>query len=87
MIIDEVRLRKPTTGLNDRDASLIEFGRELFAKHHVGAETYARALKLLGERDLVDITDLIAQHASDAAMLTAFDQHLSFGQTPLFANR
>ena len=82
-IIDVVQSRKPTAGLNENDASLIEFGRDLFAKHNISAETYARALKVFGERDLVDITDLMGQHASDAAMLTAFDQHLPSGQKPL----
>jgi hypothetical protein len=49
----------------------------------VTRETYARALKIFGETDLVDLVDLMAQHATDAALLTAFDQHLPAGQKPL----
>jgi 4-carboxymuconolactone decarboxylase len=82
-IIDVVRLRKPVAGLPEKEAALIEFGRELFGKHMVTAQTYARALKAFGERDLVDITDLMGQHAADATLLTAFDQHLPAGQKPL----
>lgn len=82
-IIDAVRLRKPAAGLPEKEAALIEFGRELFGKHMVTAQTYARALKAFGERDLVDITDLMGQHAADATLLTAFDQHLPAGQKPL----
>ncbi len=83
-IIDVVRNRKPVTGLGEKEAMLIELGRELFGKHNVTAETYARALKVFGQRDLSDfVVGLMAPHASDAGMLTAFDQHLPAGQKPL----
>ncbi len=83
MIIDIVRDRKPPTGLGEKEAAIIQFGRELFGKHMVTAETYARALKIFGETDLVDLVDLMAQHSTDATLLTAFDQHLPAGQKPL----
>jgi 4-carboxymuconolactone decarboxylase len=85
MVIDVVRDRKPLTGAGEKEAAIIEFGRELFGKHVVTAETYARALRVFGETDLVDLVDLMAQHATDAALLTAFDQHLPTGQKPLLA--
>lgn len=81
--IDVVRGRKPLAGLAERDACVIEFGRELFGKHNVSSETYARAVKIFGERDLVDLVDVMAQHSREAAMLAAFDQHLPAGQKPL----
>src|ERR1700730_7797516 len=82
-IIDIVRSRKPLTGLVEKEAALVEFGRELFGKHNVSAETYARALKAFGETDLVDLVNLMAQHSSDAALVIAFDQHLPAGQKAL----
>lgn len=82
-IIDVVRSHKPVAGLAERDACVIEFGRELFGKHNVGSETYTRAVKIFGERDLVDLVDVMAQHSREAAMLAAFDQHLPAGQKPL----
>jgi 4-carboxymuconolactone decarboxylase len=82
-IIDVVRQRKPSTGLPEKEAALLDFGRELFGKHTVSTQTYDRALKLFGERDLVDFVDLMAQHAGDSALLAAFDQHLPAGQKPL----
>jgi 4-carboxymuconolactone decarboxylase len=83
MVIDVVRHRKALNGLAEKDAVVIEFGRELFGKHNVRLETYARALKAFGERDLVDLVGLMAQHSSDAALAAAFDQHLPAGQKPL----
>jgi 4-carboxymuconolactone decarboxylase len=83
-VIDVVRNRKAVTGLGEKEATLIEFGRELFGMHNVSAETYARAVRVFGQRDLSDfVVGLMARHASDAGMLTAFDQHLPAGQKPL----
>jgi 4-carboxymuconolactone decarboxylase len=82
-IVDIVRFGRPVAELSERDAVVIEFGRELFRNHNVSPETYARALKAFGERDLVDLVSLMAQHSSDAALLAAFDQHLPLGERPL----
>lgn len=82
-IIDVVRDRKPLTGLGEKEAVIIEFGRELFGKHLVTVESYAHALNVFGERDLVDFVALMAQHSRDDAVLIGFDQHLPAGQKPL----
>ena len=82
-VIDTVRLRRPVDGLSERDAAVIEFGRELFARHDVNPKTYARALKAFGERDLVDLGGLMAQQSADGVLTIAFDQHLPAGQKPL----
>ncbi len=82
-VIDLVRLRKPVAGLAEKDAALIELGREVFGKHVVDTQTYARALKLFGERDLVDLVDLMAQRAADEVLLIAFTQQLFADQKAL----
>ena len=82
-VIDVVRRRTSTAGLAEKDASTIDLGREMFAKHYVAAPTYARAVKIFGERDLVDLVTVMGQHAGEATMLAAFDQHLPKGQSPL----
>jgi 4-carboxymuconolactone decarboxylase len=82
-VIDVVRYRKPVTEAGRAEAALIHFGRELFARHNVSRETYAAALKVFGERDLVDFVTLMAQSSADAVLLTAFDQHPPAGQKPL----
>ena len=82
--IDVVRLRKPLSGVSDKEAAIIQFGRELFGRHYVTAKTYARAKQMLGQRDLSDIVvGLMAPHSREATLLTAFDQHLPPGQKPL----
>lgn len=83
-VIDVVRNRTALTGLGEKEAAIVQFGRELFGQHYVVAPTYARALQLFGLRDLSDlVTGVMAQHARDAVILTAFDQRLPDGQKPL----
>ena len=81
--IDAIGNRKPTTGLGEKEAVVIDFGRELFSRHYVSAELYARALRILGERNVVDLVGVFAQHADDDALLTVFEQQLPAGQKPL----
>ena len=82
-VIDAVRNRKPSAGLQEKDASLVDLGRELFAQHYVAAPTYARAVKAFGEQNLVDLVEVMGQHAGEATLLAAFDQRLPGGQPPL----
>ena len=83
-VIDVVRDRGPVAGLGEKEAALIEFGRQLFGPHTVTPEAYASALEAVGgSTNLVDLVDLMAQHVSDAVLLIAFDQHLPAGVEPL----
>ncbi len=87
-VIDVIRDGGPVAGLEDKEAALIEFGRQLFGPHTVTPETYASALEAVGgSTNLVDLVDLMAQHVSDATLLIAFDQHLPAGMEPLLTIR
>ena len=82
-IIDVVRYQRTMTrsvpGLGDREAVIIEMGREIFGELTLSPETYARALQLLGKSNLVDVVALMAQYAGTATRLTAVNQHLPPG--------
>ena len=78
-IIDIVRHRKPFTELAAREAIIIELGRELLGTRQLRADTYARALALLGKTNLVDVVDVMGRYASTAATLTAFNQRMPSG--------
>ncbi|MBI3049419.1 MAG: carboxymuconolactone decarboxylase family protein [Acidobacteria bacterium] len=73
-VIDAVRQDRPLTGLDEKDAAVVQFARELFRRHTVAPATYQRALKIFGERNLVDLVDLMARTVNDLTLLTAFDQ-------------
>ncbi len=82
-IIDVVRLRKPLTGLGEKETAIIQLGREVFRNHRLSPDTFTRALQLFGNKTLVDLVSLMGNYASTAVLLTTFDQQLPPGQKPL----
>jgi 4-carboxymuconolactone decarboxylase len=81
-VIDIIRFRRDTTGLDPADATVIDLGREIFDERKVSQPTFARALGQFGRRNLVDLVALIGNYAATAALLTAFDMQLDPGQEP-----
>jgi len=67
-IIDVVRYRKSVAGLGEKEAAIIELGREMAEKHNVTSETFAQALKTLGKSNLVDIVVTLAQRANETTL-------------------
>ena len=82
-IIDMVRYRKPLTGVGEKEAAIIQLGREVFQKHHVESDTYAKAYKLLGEKDLVDLCMLMGSYTTTAILLHTVDVHLPYDRKSL----
>jgi 4-carboxymuconolactone decarboxylase len=82
-IIDIVRFRKGTDGLAEKDAVIIQLGREVMGKHHVSSDVAARALNSFGKQGLVNIVSLMGDYASTAILLNAFDQHIRTTDKPL----
>jgi len=77
-IIEVIRYRKPLTGVPEKEAAMIQLGREFFQKHKVSSETYARALKALGEKNLIDMCVLMGDYTETAVLLTVNDAHLPY---------
>jgi 4-carboxymuconolactone decarboxylase len=82
-IIDAVKHRRRAGRMDEREAAIIRFGRELFRDRRVRSETYAEAVRLFGETGTVNLAALMANYALTAAMLAAVDQQLHEGQKPL----
>ena len=64
--IDVVRNRRPLAQVPERQAAVIQMGREIFGTHALSSGTYARALKLFGPGSLVDIVDLMGTYGPPA---------------------
>src|SRR4029450_3573493 len=47
-VIDVIKHRKPTAGLDETDAAVIELGRQIFRDHKVTPEIFAKAKGLFG---------------------------------------
>src|SRR5579864_1074795 len=81
--VDAVKYRKPTSGLAEKDAVIIDLGREVLGKHHVSPDVAAHAQNLFGKQGLVNIVSLIGDYASTTILLNAFDQHVRPADKPL----
>ena len=82
-VIDCIKHRKPTGDIGEPEATIIAFGRELFADKRVSAETYARARRVLGERGLVHLIALMSNYTMTAVIFAAINQQIAPDQTPL----
>src|SRR6476661_1245586 len=82
-VIDAIKYRKSTAGLDETDATVIELGRQIFRDHKVTPETFAKAKALFGPAKLVELVMLMGNYAGTAALLTAFDMQLHAGKKPL----
>ena len=78
-VIDVVRNREPLDGLGEREAAIVQAGREIFGAHRLSPETYQRAVALFGEAGFVDIVTLMGRYAATAARLAAFNQQMPPG--------
>jgi 4-carboxymuconolactone decarboxylase len=81
--VDIVRFRKSTEGLPEKDAVIIQLGRETIGKHHASSEVAAQALNLFGKQGAVNYVSLMGDYASTAILLNAFDQHVRPTDKPL----
>jgi 4-carboxymuconolactone decarboxylase len=82
-VIDVIKHRRGTAGLEPTDALVIELGRQLWRDHKVTSETFAQLKQTFGPHKLVDLVLLMGNYAGTAAMLTAVDMQLHKGKQPL----
>ena len=82
-VIDVIKHRGSTLGLDDTDAVVIELGRELWRDHKVSSQTFATAKALFGPHPLIDLVLLMGNYAGTAALLAAVDMQLHAGKQPL----
>jgi 4-carboxymuconolactone decarboxylase len=82
-VIDVIKHRGSTAGLDATDATVIELGRQIWRDHKVTSELFARAKTIFGPNKLIDLVLLMGNYAGTAALLTAVDMQLHPGKEPL----
>ena len=75
-IIDTVKYRRPVTTLGEKDAVIVQLGRDAIGKHKVGSDTFARAVKLFGHQGVVNIVALMGDYAATTILLNVADQRV-----------
>jgi 4-carboxymuconolactone decarboxylase len=82
-VIDAIKHRQSTVGLDETDATVIELARQIFRDHKVTSELFAKAKTLFGPNKLVELVMLMGNYAATAALLIAVNMQLHRGQEPL----
>ena len=82
-VIDVVRNNRPLAGLNEKDAAVIRFGRQLFNDKKVDSATFAKVVELWGKRGAMDIVAVMDTYAVSGFFAIAVDEHPAEGKPEL----
>ena len=82
-VIDIIKYRRPIENIAPKQAIVIKLARELVGEKHLSSATYAEALKIFGQQDLVYLILLMANYTQTSIILHAFNQQLRPELTPL----
>ena len=82
-VIDVVKYDRPVTGLADKDATLITFGRTLYREHKVSSELWQKMVGHFGRQHTVQLMMIMGDYFRVGFMMNAVDQHLPAGRQPL----
>jgi 4-carboxymuconolactone decarboxylase len=82
-VIDVVRKGGALTGLDDADAAVIRFGRELIGDRKMSSATFAAAEKLYGKNGAMDLVAVMSTYAVSGFYAIAVDEHSPAGKPSL----
>jgi 4-carboxymuconolactone decarboxylase len=82
-VIEVIKYRRSTQGLDETDALVIELARQIWHDHKVKSETFAALKGIYGPHKLIDLVLLMGAYANTAALLAAVDMQLHAGKVPL----
>jgi 4-carboxymuconolactone decarboxylase len=82
-VIDVVRNNGPLTGLNEKDAAVIRFGRQLLNDKKVASATFAKVVELWGKRGAMDMVAVMNTYAVSGFFAIAVDEHAAEGKAAL----
>jgi hypothetical protein len=82
-VIDVVKYNRPVTGLSDKDATFITFGRALYREHRVSSELWQKMVGLFGRQHTVQLMMIMGDYFRVGFMMNAADQQLPPDRKPL----
>jgi len=82
-VIDVIKHRKSTQGLDETYAAVIELGRQVLCDHKVTSAAFARVKALFEPSKLVQLVMLMGVYTSTAILLAAFDMQVPEGKPQL----
>ena len=82
-LIDVVRYNRSLAGLNEKDATVIRFGRQMFRDKKVDSATFAKAVEFWGKRGTVDMVSVMTTYAVSGYFAIAVDERAPEGKPEL----
>ena len=82
-VLDVIRNRQSLTGLDDKDAAVIRFGRQMFGDRKMDAATFAAVKQLLGPKGAMDLVAVMNTYAVSGFYAIAVDEHMPPGRADL----
>ncbi len=82
-VIDVVKYNRDVTGLSDKDATLITFGRTLYREHRVSSELWQKMVGHFGRQQTVQLMMIMGDYFRVGFMMNAVDQQLPPDRKPL----
>lgn len=73
-VIDVVKYDRPLTGLAEKDATLIAFGRSLLRENQVSSQLWADMVRLFGRQNTIDLLGIMGDYLRVGIMLNAVNQ-------------
>jgi 4-carboxymuconolactone decarboxylase len=82
-VIDVVRGNRALTGIDEKDALVIRFGRQMLHDKKVDSATFAKAVELFGRRGAMDMVAVMNTYAVSGFFAIAVDEHMPPGRPAL----
>jgi len=82
-VIAAVRSRGALTGLDEKDATIIRFGRQMLTDKKMDAATFAKAAQLFGRKGAMDLVAVMNTYAVSGFYAIAVDEHMPPGRQDL----
>jgi 4-carboxymuconolactone decarboxylase len=82
-VLDIVKNKGALTGLDEKDATVIRFGRQLYSDRKVDSATFAKVVQLWGKRGAMDMVAVMNTYAVSGFFAIAVDEQAAEGKAPL----
>jgi len=82
-LLEVVRARGPLTGVDDKDAVVIRFGRQMLTDKKVDSATYAKVVEIYGKKGAMDIVAVMITYADSGFYGIAVNEQPAPGKSPL----
>lgn len=82
-VVDVIRTGGALTGLDEKDAVVIRYGRQILTEKKVDSATFAKVVEFFGQKGSMDIVTVMTTYAASGFYALAVDEQAPAGKTPL----